>query len=161
MINEWDRLLGAVVQSLRAQVAPHLANETAGVQLNAAIYILNNLRLQGGWSNALQHSQVAAQQQLFATLRTTGLGPEVEPPSAAVSTDPLAQRKRADEAIVALIDQLASVPAARRDPAFETAHRALMAYLRESVALDCAATARSMMKEMSGSGSESLIDDPA
>lgn len=157
MNNDWDALLGAVVRGLRDQVAPQVEDEQARIQLHAAIYVLENLRLQGGWSTQLLMRHVQAQQSFFATLRTAL--PDAGPPLPAAQHAPrdIARlRSEGDAAINSVIDLLHGMPPAQRGEGHAQAAAALSAYLRETVAIDRGATAKSMMLELSGPGSQTL-----
>ncbi|MBG9388025.1 hypothetical protein [Caenimonas aquaedulcis] len=157
MNNDWGQLLGALAAGLRAQVAPHLATEQARIQLHAVIYALGNLQLQGGWSSAQLLQHVQAQRQFAGTVKT--LLPDAAPLFAASEADNLdvaQSRDRGDAAINALIDRLYGVPAAKRDAAWQAARQALSDHLRATLAIDRQRTAKSMMHELSGPGSEQL-----
>jgi len=158
MNNDWDALMGAVVRGLREQVVPHVGDAQALVQLHAAIYVLDNLRKQGGWSPALLLRQVEAQQVLFAALREALPGASLPLPESMQA--PLRNieqlRDEGDIAVNTVTDMLNALPAGQRGPAHARAGAAVSAYLRAVVAIDRGATAKSMMLELSGPGSQLL-----
>jgi hypothetical protein len=156
MNNDWDGLLDALATGLRTQVAPHLATEQARIQLNAVVYALANLRLQGGWSAALLLEHVQAQQELFARVRELLPESGLQFPAADEVNDVTLARDRGDEAVNALIDHLCATPPAERGAAWHAARAALVDHLRRGVAIDRRRTAKSMMHELSGPGSEQL-----
>ena len=157
MNSDWDRLLGALDLCLRQQVAPHVDNEQARIQLNAAIYVLSNLRLQGGWSALLLARHVRAQQEFFKALRQAWPDSGLQLPGAPGAALDIEQaRNEGDIAVNAVIERLDAIAPSQRDKTYEAARAALVAYLRAAVAIDRGATAKSMMLELSGPGSQPL-----
>jgi hypothetical protein len=157
MNADWDALLGALDRCLRHEVAPHLDNEQARIQLNAAIYVLANLRLQGGWSAALVRRHVQAQLEFFEALRQSWPDSgQVLPAASDPPRDIEQARLDGDAAINRVVDWLDGVAPAQRDGRYDAAQAALAAYLRRAVTIDRGATAKSMMLELSGPGSQRL-----
>jgi hypothetical protein len=70
-------------------------------------------------------------------------------------------RDDGDAAITAAIEMLRGLPPAQRHAGHAIAEAAIGAYLRETVAIDRGATAKSMMLELSGPGSQPLDPGPA
>jgi hypothetical protein len=157
MNNDWDQLLAALATGLRTQVAPHLATEQARIQLNAVVYALDNVRLQGSWSSAVLLEHVRAQQHFFATIESMFAHRATEFPGAGSGVlDVMQLRDRGDEAINAFIDRQYEVPVPERDGNWHQARLALVEHLRATLAIDRRRTAKSMMHELSGPGSEQL-----
>lgn len=144
MNNSHRRILEDIVQLLRADVAPALADSNLRAQVYGAVYMLENLRLRIDWAREPALSQLRAQDTLFEMLRELDGATDARLPTAARAredaVDPMALRDDGDAIIATLIAEDAIPPRAMP---------ALHACLRLQIEAEMRHTARAMFAEMS------------
>ena len=156
MINSVPALCRTLSASLRRDVLPHIDDAFARSQLSAAIYVLNNLERQAGWSNPRVAGQAARADEAIAAVRSSALGLGIELPCIAPSTGldastDEARRDAADAQICAWFDWFADTRKnGTQTPELRQLEAKLLEQAMQSVAEDRHLVAPSMMREMSG-----------
>jgi hypothetical protein len=132
MNNSLPRLIDGMIATLRGSIIPQLEGEFARGQAYGLIYMLNSIRLRADWSPSFLGEQLAALDELAATLTALGVDHALPPgvgDGVADSRALEALRDAGEQQVCALIDwledQRAQLPA-ERTTAIDTALRHYM-----------------------------------
>lgn len=159
MNNSFERIIDGMIHTLRSEVIPNVGTEFARGQAFGVIYMLNSIRLRGGWSVDFFARQLAMLDAFNATVRpllTQTDAPELPDTHAhetATAIELQAVFEAGQERICGLIDWAFRQPKDPRAPEAQQLIDALRKYVGEQIRWEITTSAKPMFAEIS-SGSE-------